>query len=172
MPKETNLSKSVGQIEFFDLIVALLAGMMIIPAVYVFAGMEGMSAGPGLMFVSLPKVFASMGVAGDIIGLVFFIMVAFAALTSSVSIMETLVASCMEVFHTTRKKMSLIIGVLSAVAAIVICLGYNVLYFEVTLPNGTVGQILDIMDYISNSFLMPAISFLSCIFVGWIVKPE
>lgn len=172
VPKETNLSKSVGQIEFFDLIVALLAGMMIIPAVYVFAGMEGMSAGPGLMFVSLPKVFASMGVAGDIIGLVFFIMVAFAALTSSVSIMETLVASCMEVFHTTRKKMSLIIGVLSAVAAIVICLGYNVLYFEVTLPNGTVGQILDIMDYISNSFLMPAISFLSCIFVGWIVKPE
>ena len=172
VPKETNLSKSVGQIEFFDLIVALLAGMMIIPAVYVFAGMEGMSAGPGLMFVSLPKVFAFMGVAGDIIGLVFFIMVAFAALTSSVSIMETLVASCMEVFHTTRKKMSLIIGVLSAVAAIVICLGYNVLYFEVTLPNGTVGQILDIMDYISNSFLMPAISFLSCIFVGWIVKPE
>ena len=172
VPKETNLSKSVGQIEFFDLIVALLAGMMIIPAVYVFAGMEGMSAGPGLMFVSLPKVFASMGVAGDIIGLVFFIMVAFAALTSSVSIMETLVASCMEVFHTTRKKMSLIIGVLSAVAAIVICLGYNVLYFEVTLPNGTVGQILDIMDYISNSFLMPAISFLSCIFVGWIGKPE
>lgn len=172
VPKETNLSKSVGQIEFFDLLVALLAGMMIIPAVYVFAGMEGMSAGPGLMFVSLPKVFASMGVAGDIIGLVFFIMVAFAALTSSVSIMETLVASCMEVFHTTRKKMSLIIGVLAAAAAVVICLGYNVLYFEVTLPNGTVGQILDIMDYISNSFLMPAISFLSCIFVGWIVKPE
>lgn len=171
VPKETNLSQSVGQIEIFDTIVALMAGMMIIPAVYVFMGMEGMSAGPGLMFVSLPKVFEAMGTAGNIVGLVFFIMVAFAALTSCVSIMETLVASCMEIFHTTREKMSLIIGVIFAFAAVVICLGYNVLYFELTLPNGTVGQILDVMDYISNSFLMPAISFLSCIFIGWVMKP-
>ena len=106
------------------------------------------------------------------IGLVFFVMVAFAALTSSVSILETLVASCMELFHTTRKKMSLVIGVLSAVAATLICLGYNVLYFELPLPNGSVGQLLDIMDYISNSFLMPLISFLTCIFIGWIVGPK
>lgn len=169
--KETNLSQSVGQIEIFDTIVALMAGMMIIPAVYVFMGMDGMSAGPGLMFVSLPKVFEAMGTAGNVIGLVFFIMVDFAALTSCVSIMETLVASCMEIFHTTREKMSLIIGVIFAFAAVVICLGYNVLYFELTLPNGTVGQILDVMDYISNSFLMPAISFLSCIFIGWVMKP-
>lgn len=68
--------------------------------------------------------------------------------------------------------MSLIIGGISAVAAVVICLGYNVLYFELTLPNGQIAQILDVMDYISNSFLMPAIAFLSCIFVGWIIKPQ
>ena len=170
--KSTDLNKSISQIEFFDTGVALLAGGMIIPAVYVFSGMEGMASGPSLMFVSLPKVFEAMGAAGPVIGLVFFVMVAFAALTSSVSILETLVASCMEIFHTTRKKMSLVIGILSAVAATLICLGYNVLYFELPLPNGSVGQLLDIMDYISNSFLMPLISFLTCVFIGWVVGPK
>lgn len=170
--KDVNLSKSVGQIEIFDTGVALLAGMMIIPAVYVFSGTEGMASGPSLMFVSLPKVFSSMGNVGNIIGLIFFIMVAFAALTSCVSIMETLVANCMEIFHVSRKKLSLIIGVISAAAAIVICLGYNVFYFELKLPNGSIGQLLDVMDYISNSFLMPFISFLSCIFIGWVVGPQ
>lgn len=169
---DVNLNRSISQIEFFDTGVALLAGMMIIPAVYVFSGTEGMASGPSLMFVSLPKVFASMGSIGRIIGLIFFIMVAFAALTSCVSIMETLVANCMEILHTTRKKTSLVIGVIFAVAAAIICMGYNVLYFEITLPNGSVGQLLDIMDYISNSFLMPLISFLTCIFVGWVIKPQ
>ena len=170
--KDVNLNKSIRQIEFFDTGVALLAGMMIIPAVYVFSGTEGMASGPSLMFVSLPKVFHAMGKAGIIVGLAFFIMVAFAALTSCVSIMETLVASCMTLFKTTRKKMSLIIGVISAAAAIVICLGYNVFYFELVLPNGQTAQLLDVMDYISNSFLMPLISFLTCIFVGWVIKPK
>lgn len=170
--QSTDLNKSISQIEFFDTGVALLAGMMVIPAVYVFSGTEGMTSGPSLMFVSLPKVFDAMGPVGTVVGLVFFVMVAFAALTSSVSIMETLVASCMELFHTTRKKMSLIIGVLSAAAAVLICLGYNVLYFELPLPNGSVGQLLDVVDYISNSFLMPLISFLTCIFIGWVVGPK
>ena len=170
--KDVDLNKSIRQIEFFDTGVALLAGMMIIPAVYVFSGTEGMASGPSLMFVSLPKVFHAMGKAGIIVGLAFFIMVAFAALTSCVSIMETLVASCMTLFKTTRKKMSLIIGVISAAAAIVICLGYNVFYFELELPNGQTAQLLDVMDYISNSFLMPLISFLTCIFVGWVIKPK
>ncbi len=170
--KDVDLNKSIRQIEFFDTGVALLAGMMIIPAVYVFSATEGMASGPSLMFVSLPKVFHAMGKAGIIVGLVFFIMVAFAALTSCVSIMETLVASCMTLFKTTRKKMSLIIGVISAAAAIVICLGYNVFYFELALPNGQTAQLLDVMDYISNSFLMPLISFLTCIFVGWVIKPK
>lgn len=170
--KDVNLNQSVSQIELFDTIVALMAGMMIIPAVYVFFGTEGMASGPSLMFVSLPKVFSSMGAAGSVVGVVFFVMVAFAALTSCVSIMETLVANCMEVFKVSREKLSLIIGVISAAAAVVICLGYNVFYFELTLPNGSTAQILDLMDYVSNSFLMPLISLLSCIFIGWIVGSE
>ena len=169
---ETDLNKSVSQIELFDTGVALLAGMMIIPAVYVFSGTEGMASGPSLMFVSLPKVFEAMGSAGRIVGILFFIMVAFAALTSSVSIMETLVANCIELFGVTRRKVSLIIGVLSAAASVIVCLGYNIFYFELSLPNGSVGQILDLMDYISNSFLMPFISLMTCIFVGWVVKPK
>lgn len=170
--KEVDLNKSIRQIEFFDTGVALLAGMMIIPAVYVFSGTEGMASGPSLMFVSLPKVFAAMGGAGTVVGLIFFIMVAFAALTSCVSIMETLVSTCMHVFKTTRRKVSLVIGILSAGAAVVICLGYNRLYFELSLPNGQTAQLLDVMDYVSNSFLMPLISFLTCIFVGWVIKPK
>ncbi len=170
--RDVNLNRAVSQIVLFDTGVAFLAGMMIIPAVFVFSGTEGMASGPSLMFISLPKVFAAMGGAGRIVGIVFFVMVAFAALTSCVSIMETLVANCMEIFSCSRRRVSLIIGVLSAVAAAVICLGYNALYFELKLPNGAVGQLLDVMDYISNSFLMPAISLLTCVFVGWVVGPQ
>ncbi|MGI6013269.1 MAG: sodium-dependent transporter [Oscillospiraceae bacterium] len=170
--KDVNLSRSLGRIEFFDTLVAFLAGLMIIPAVFVFCGSEGMSSGPSLMFISLPKVFEAMGGIGIVIGLVFFLMVAFAALTSCISIMETLVANCMDLFHQSRKRMSLIIAVLSAGAAIVICLGYNVFYFELSLPNGQTAQLLDLMDYISNSFLMPLISLLTCIFIGWLVGPN
>ena len=169
--KDVDLAKAISQIEFFDTGVALLAGLVVVPAVYVFSGIEGMASGPNLMFVSLPKVFWAMGSIGNIMGLVFFVMVAFAALTSSVSIMETLVAGVMELFGIGRRKASLMIAVLAAVAAVVICLGYNVFYFELPLPNGQTGQLLDVMDYISNSFLMPLISLLTCVFIGWIVKP-
>lgn len=169
---DVNLSGALSQIEMFDTGVAFLAGMMIIPAVYVFSGVEGMASGPSLMFVSLPKVFDAMGGIGTIVGLIFFIMVAFAALTSCISILETLVANCMELFHQSRQKMCLMISVISAVAAAVICMGYNVFYFEMKLPNGATAQLLDLMDYISNSFLMPFISFLTCIFVGWVIKPK
>lgn len=169
--KDVNLNQSLGQIEFFDTLVAFLAGMMIIPSVYVFFGVKGMASGPSLMFVSLPRVFEAMGTAGNVIGLVFFVMVLFAALTSCVSIMETLVANCMELFHTSRQKMSLIIAGIFAAAAVIICLGYNIFYMELPLPNGQTAQLLDLMDYISNSFLMPFISLLTCLFIGWIMKP-
>ena len=105
---------------------AFLAGMMIIPAVYVFFGTEGMASGPSLMFVSLPKVFEAMGPVGQVLGMVFFLMVVFAALTSSVSIMETLAAN-LDIFHSTWKKTSLAICLIFAAASVVICLGYNIL---------------------------------------------
>lgn len=171
--KDVNLNKSVAQIEVFDTIVAFLAGLMVVPAVYVFMGTEGMKAGPGLIFQSLPQVFNAMGFAGRIVGPIFFIMVAFAALTSSVSIMEAIVGACMETFKVSRKKISIIIALLSAAAAIVVCLGYNVLSFGITLPTGATGQnLLDVLDYISNSLLMPIISLLTCIVIGWVVKPK
>lgn len=172
--KETNLSKSVTQIEIFDTVVAILAGLMVVPAVYVFRDIDNMQDGALLMFDSLPKVFNSMGVVGPIIAIAFFIMVLFAALTSSVSIMETIVANCIQKFGVSRKKVSIIIFAIFAIAAIIICLGYNVLYFEMVLPNtpeGKNAQLLDVMDYISNFLLMPIVSILTCILIGWIKKP-
>ena len=170
--KEVDLNKSITHIEIFDTGVALLAGAMIIPAVYVFMGTEGMTSGPSLMFIALPKVFEAMGTTGVIIGVVFFVMVAFAALTSCVSIMETLVSGCMSTFKSSRKKTSIVIAVVYMLLAAVVCLGYNIFYFELTLPNGATAQILDIMDYISNSFLMPLIALITSIFVGWVIKPQ
>lgn len=170
--KDVNLNVSLTQIELFDTLAAFLAGMMIIPAVFVFSGTEGMSAGPSLMFVSLPKVFHSMGAAGNVIGLLFFLMVLFAAITSNISIMETLVSNCMEIFHQSRKKVSLVIALIFAAAAAVVCMGYNIFYMELPLPNGSVAQILDLVDYLSNSFLMPLIALLTSIFVGWVIGPN
>lgn len=170
--KEINLGKAVNQIEFFDSLVAFLAGLMIIPAVFTFMGTEGMSAGPGLMFVSLPKVFSAMGAFGNIIGIIFFAMVAFAAVTSSVSIMEAIVSSIMDRFLFTRKKAALIVVGITFIAGLIVCLGYNVFYFSLTLPNGASAQILDVMDYISNNCLMPVIEIATCILIGWVLGPK
>lgn len=170
--KDVNLAKSVSVIEVMDTFVALLAGMMIIPAVYVFLGVEGMSAGPGLMFISLPKVFFQMGAAGRFIGLVFFILAGFAALTSCISVLESIVANTIEVLDTERNKTTVAISLVYLVATAVIALGYSKFYVEVSLPNGTQGQLLDLMDYISNSVMMPLIALTSSIFVGWVMKPK
>ena len=170
--KETNLVKSANQIEIFDTLVAFLAGLMIIPAVYTFMGTEGMSAGPSLMFVSLPKIFDAMGGIGSVIGIAFFVMVAFAALTSSISIMEAVVSCAMDRFHFKRKAATLAVALLALVLGVVVCLGYNRFYFELTLPNGSVGQVLDVMDYVSNYVLMPVVAISTCILVGWVIKPK
>ena len=169
---DANLGKSINQIEIFDTVVAFLAGAMIIPAVYAFMGTEGMSSGPSLMFVSLPKVFAAMGVAGNIIGTIFFAMVLFAAITSAVSVMEAVVSCIMDAFHTSRTKAGTIEGIFALIVGIIVCLGYNKLYFEFKLPNGSTAQILDIMDYISNNLLMPIVALATCILVGWVIKPK
>ena len=169
---DNNLMKSINQIEIFDTVVALLAGLMIVPAVFVFMGRDGMSAGPGLMFVSLPKVFSNMGIAGEIIGALFFVMVTFAAITSSVSIMEAIVSGIMDKHGWSRTKAAILVVVYAVISGVIVCLGYNKLYFEYTLPNGAVAQILDILDYISNNLLMPLLALLTCIFIGWIAKPK
>ncbi|MCM1549929.1 MAG: sodium-dependent transporter [Clostridium sp.] len=170
---DANLVKSINQIEIFDTAVAFLAGVMIIPAVYTFMGTEGMEAsGPSLMFVSLPKVFAAMGRAGNVIGTLFFAMVLFAAITSAMSVMEAVVSSLMDKFHMSRLKATIVETAIALLGGILVCLGYNKLYFNITLPNGATGQLLDVMDYISNNALMPLVAIGTCILVGWVVKPK
>ncbi len=170
---DANLGRSINQIEIFDTAVAFLAGVMIIPSVFVFMGREGMEAsGPSLMFVSLPKVFASMGAAGNVIGCMFFAMVLFAALTSAVSVMEAVVSSFMDEFKIGRTRATVIEWIVAIVGAVIVCLGYNKLYFDIKLPNGAHAQILDIMDYISNNALMPVVAISTCILIGWVVKPD
>ena len=170
--KDTNIVKSVNQIEFFDTAVAFLAGLMIVPAVYTFMGVEGMSAGPSLMFISLPKIFQAMGPMGTVIGAVFFVMVAFAALTSSVSIMEAIVSCAQDKLHVSRPKATLGVSALALVVGLIVCLGYNVFYFELTLPNASVGQVLDVLDYISNFVLMPVVAIATCVMIGWVLGPK
>ena len=169
---EVDLNRAVNQIEIFDTGVAFLAGMMIIPAVYVFSGTEGMGAGPSLMFVSLPKVFAALGRAGKAVGILFFVTAIFATLSSCISVLESITANCMEIFHTSRKKTVLVLSVIYLAASAVITLGYSVFYVEVMLPNGSVGQLLDIMDYVSNSVMMPFIALLSTVLIGWVMTPD
>ena len=174
VPKDTDLVKSVNRIELCDAFVAFLAGLMIIPAVFTFMGAEGMSAsGPALMFKALPKVFEAMGgVVGSVVGVVFFLSVAFAAVTSSVSVMEAVVSSVIDQFGWKREKATLSVMAITLVVGVLVCLGYNSLYFELPLPNGTIAQILDVLDYISNYIMMPVVSIATCVFVGWVVKPK
>lgn len=172
VPDDANLVKSINQIEIFDTAVAFLAGVMIIPAVYVFSGTEGMAQGPSLMFVALPKVFAAMGKVGNAVGTLFFAMVLFAAITSGMSVLEAVVSSLIDKFRMERRRATIIETVAALIIGVIVCLGYNLLYFEVTLPTGNTAQILDILDYISNSVLMPLVAIATCILVGWVLKPK
>ncbi len=170
---DANLVRSINQIEIFDTLVAFLAGVMIIPAVFTFMGREGMEAsGPSLMFVSLPRVFSAMGGIGNVIGCLFFAMVLFAALTSAISVMEAVVSSLMDKHHWSRLKASLVETAVALAAGIVVCLGYNIWYFELKLPNGATAQILDVMDYLSNNLFMPLVAIGTCVLVGWLLKPK
>ena len=169
MRKENNLERSVRQIEIFDTAIAFFAGLMIIPAVYAFSGGDksAMSAGPGLMFITLPKVFASMP-GGAFIGTVFFILVFFAALTSAISLMETIVSIVMDKWKIDRPKSCLLVLVLALILGIPSSLGFGV--WSGFQPLGF--DILDFWDFVSNSILMPIVAILTCFFVGFIIKPK
>lgn len=170
---EDNLVEGVNHIEFFDTAVGMMAGVMIIPAVYTFMGLEGMKAsGPGLMFVALPKIFASMGSFGTAFGILFFALVFFAAMTSAMSVLEAVVSNIMDVFGSSRNKAVIIETIIGFILAVIVCFGYNIFYFELPMPNGGVGQVLDIFDYISNGVFMPFVGLSTCILVGWVLGPE
>lgn len=162
---KVSLNKSVNSIEFFDTLVAFLAGLMVIPVVYIFSGEEGLkSSGPGLMFISLPKIFDQMP-GGQIIGLLFFILVFFAALTSSVSIMEAIVSSIMDKFKISRGLACVITVVISLALGIPSSLGFGI-WSNITILGM---DFLTFFDYLSNNVIMPLVALLTCILIGWVV---
>lgn len=169
MKKDNHLERSVRQIEIFDTGIAFLAGLMIIPAVFAFSGGDksALNAGPGLMFVTLPKVFNSMPM-GAVIGTIFFVLVFFAALTSAISLMETIVSIFRDKFHWSRKSTSLLVAGGSLLIGIPSSLGFGV-WSGVQWAGMS---ILDICDFVSNSVLMPIVALCTCIFVGFIIKPK
>ena len=169
MKKDVNLEKSVRQIELFDTGIAFLAGLMVIPSVFSFSGGDetALGKGPGLMFITLPKVFESMK-GGTIIGAVFFLLVLFAALTSSISLMETVVSIVKDKFGWNRKVTCLVVLVGCIILGLPSSLGFG-LWSGVQI----IGlSFLDFFDFISNSVLMPIVAFLTCIFIGYVLKPK
>ncbi len=163
--KDVSLVKAVNQIEIFDTGVALLAGLMIIPALFAFQGEEGLtSAGVGLMFQTLPAVFGQMP-GGSVVGLVFFVLVFFAALTSSISLMETIVSMLMDRTKLGRKMSCLVVFIVCIVLGVPSSLGFGV--WGHILPLGM--DFLTFFDFISNSVIMPIVALITCILVGWFV---
>lgn len=173
LDKKESLTSSVCWIGGMGALVSFLAGMMVVPAAFAAMGSGeavAQNSGPSLMFIILPEVFANMGAIAPIIGVAFFVLVLFAALTSSISLMETCVSIVHDAVGYSRAK-SLVIGaVFVTLFGCFINFGYNGLSFIEPLGPGT--TLLDFFDFLSNSVFMPAVALLTCIFVGWILKPQ
>ena len=163
---DIDLEQSTTQIEIFDTGIAILAGLMIIPAVFAFSGgnPEMLNAGPSLMFITLPKVFASMGI-GTGAGILFFVLVLLAALTSAVSLMETSVSTFMDELHWSRGKASLLMAVVMIVFGSASSLGYGVLDFIRIFGM----NFLDFFDFMTNSVMMPLAALATCFLVTKVV---
>ena len=168
MRKNDSIEGSVRHIEIFDTLVAFLAGLIIVPGVFVFSGGDesALNKGPGLMFMTMPKVFDSMP-GGHIIGAVFFVLVALAALTSSISLMETVTAVVIEKFKLSRLISCIAVTIFTIAVGMLSILGYSI-WADFKLFNM---QILDLFDFLTNNIMMPVLAFLTCIMIGYIVKP-
>ena len=163
---EIDLNKSVSQIEIFDTIVAVLSGMMIVPAVYIFSGEEGLATGgAGLMFKTLPMVFDQMPM-GTLVGAAFFVLVFLAALTSSISLTEGIVSSFMDKFKVSRKKAVISIYVITLLLGVPSALGYGI-WAHITVLGM---DFLTFFDYISNSVMMPILAIGTCLLAGWFMN--
>lgn len=162
LEKDVDIEKSTKQVELFDTAIAILAGLMVIPAVFAFSteAAESLQAGPSLMFITLPKVFASMG-AGTIAGILFFLLVFFAALTSAISLLETSVSSLSQQFHISRNKAIVIMAFVMLVFGTTSCLGYGVWDFISIFGMA----FLDFYDFLTNSIMMPIAALATCILI-------
>jgi len=167
MQKDVNIHASVRQIEWFDTGIAFLSGLMVVPAVFVVSGAQGLETGSGLMFVTLPQVFAGMA-GGRLVCTVFFLLVLLAALTSSIAMMETAVAALQDRFRFSRSVACwIVVGVIVALG-IPSSLGNGV--WEHIRPFGL--SLLDFFDFVGNNILMPIVALLTCLFVGYVLGPK
>ncbi|WP_418753178.1 sodium-dependent transporter [Faecalitalea cylindroides] len=162
LEKDVDIEKSTKQVELFDTAIAILAGLMVIPAVFAFSteAAESLQAGPSLMFITLPKVFASMG-AGTIAGILFFLLVFFAALTSAISLLETSVSSLSQQFHISRNKAIVIMAFVMLAFGTTSCLGYGAWDFISIFGMA----FLDFYDFLTNSIMMPIAALATCILI-------
>jgi len=167
MKKEISIEKSVHQIEIFDTGIAFLAGLMIVPACVAYDPSQ-ISKGPGLMFGVLPKIFDNMP-GGAFVGATFFLMVLLAALTSSISLMETVVSTVQDKWKLGRRLSLVIVLVISILLGLLSCFGYSI-WSGVKLFGKL--QFLDFFDFITNSVMMPIVALLTCIFITFIIKTK
>ena len=169
MRKETEIEAATEQVEIFDTAIAIMAGLMIIPAVFVFSGGDAatLQAGPSLMFITIPKVFASMGF-GTLTGVMFFVLVLFAALTSSIALTESAVSTFEDEFKWSRKKSTTIIGLIIVSLGSLSALGYGPLA-EVTIIGM---QFLDFFDFLTNTVMMPIAAIATCLLVSRVIGVE
>ena len=169
MKKDISVEGAVSHIEIFDTGVAFLAGLMIIPAVFAFSGGDesALGQGPGLMFVTLPKVFNAMP-GGKMLGIAFFVMVLLAALTSAISLVETIVSILQDKLKIGRKTAVFGTLIFSLLLGSVSSFGYSI-WADVKILGM---QFLDLFDFISNSVMMPIVAFATCLLVGFVLKPR
>ena len=168
MKKENHLESSVRQIEIFDTAIAFLAGLMIVPAAYSSIVNGETKPGPTLMFVTLPEVFRDMPM-GGFIGAIFFLLVFLAALTSSISLMETIVSIVMDKTKLGRKTACVMVTSFTFLVGIPSALGFNI--WSHIRPLG-LDDILTFFDFVSNSVMMPIVAFFTCVIIGFVIKPK
>ena len=166
MKKDTSIEDSTRNVEIFDTAIAIMAGLMIIPAVFAFSGgnPDTLQAGPSLMFITIPKVFANMGF-GTVIGILFFLLVLFAALTSSIALTESAVSTFEDELYWGRKKSTIVMAVIMVSLGSLSCLGYG------PLANVTIigMQFLDFFDFLTNSVMMPIAAIATCLLVSRVI---
>ena len=163
MKKDVSIEGSTKNVEVFDTAIAIMAGLMIIPAVFAFSGgdPDTLQAGPALMFITIPKVFASMGL-GTPIGILFFVLVLCAALTSSIALTESAVSTFQDELRWHRKKATVIVGVIMILLGTLSSLGYGPLGFVKIIGM----QFLDFFDFLTNSVMMPIAALATCLLIS------
>lgn len=166
MKKETSIEDSTRNVEIFDTAIAIMAGLMIIPAVFAFSSGDPntLQAGPSLMFITIPKVFASMGL-GTVVGILFFVLVLFAAVTSSIALTESAVSTFEDELHWNRKKSTVVIGIIMLALGTLSSLGYGPLDAVKILGM----QFLDFFDFLTNSVMMPIAAIATCLLVSRVI---